>query len=152
MPHVYCSRSAEQTFACGAELGRTLRGSEVVLLTGGLGAGKTLFTQGMASALGIDPGEVVSPSYVLMIEHRGRLPLFHFDLYRLGEHPDSLRGILDDWLGRGVVVVEWAEYLPEEIGREPGIVHVQIVHTAENERQITIETAGKKQDSPPTVL
>jgi len=143
MPSIHHSRSPEQTFAIGAELGQTLRGGEIILLNGGLGAGKTLFTQGVASALGIDPGEVASPSYVLMIEHRGRLPLFHFDLYRLGQNPESLRGILDDWLGRGVVVVEWSEYLPEETLREPGIIRVAIAEVGEGEREIIVGRPGE---------
>jgi len=143
MPAIHHSHSPDQTFSIGAELGRTLRGGEIVLLNGGLGAGKTLFTQGLASALGIDPSEVASPSYVLMIEHRGRLPLFHFDLYRLGQNPESLRGILDDWLGRGVVVVEWAEYLPEETLREPGIIRVVIAEEGEGGRTISVNRPGE---------
>jgi len=91
---------------------------DVLLLVGGLGAGKTCLTQGIAWGLGIE-GYATSPSFVVINQYQGRLPLYHIDLYRLDRLEEVIELGLDDYLyGRGVCVVEWAEkaldVLPEE--------------------------------------
>jgi tRNA threonylcarbamoyladenosine biosynthesis protein TsaE len=108
------SQNAAETFALGAQLGSQLSGGEILLLDGPLGAGKTLFVKGLASALGIDPEEVTSPSFTLVNPYTGRLQVFHIDLYRLEEgataaHAVDLEELLAD--ERAVVVIEWAERL-----------------------------------------
>ena len=104
----YCSNSAEETEALGAELAVRLRPGDVVAYTGDLGAGKTAFTRGIARGLGIPEG-VTSPTFTIVNEYEGgRLPLFHFDLYRLGD-PEELFDI--GWVRRGV---------ERERGRRPG--------------------------------
>ncbi|MBN2346444.1 MAG: tRNA (adenosine(37)-N6)-threonylcarbamoyltransferase complex ATPase subunit type 1 TsaE, partial [Candidatus Aminicenantes bacterium] len=105
------SSAPEETRALGERLGHCLRGDELVLVSGDLGAGKTVFIKGLAAALGIPAEEVVSPSYVLMNLYRGRHDLFHFDLYRLGTMPEILENPIDEWIGSGVLAVEWAQYL-----------------------------------------
>lgn len=100
--------------ALGAELALNLAGGETIGLIGGLGAGKTHFTKGLAAALGHD-GEVTSPTFALVQEYRdGRIPVFHLDFYRL-ESADELIGIgWDELLEEGgVVVAEWADRFPE---------------------------------------
>ncbi|MCS6802303.1 MAG: tRNA (adenosine(37)-N6)-threonylcarbamoyltransferase complex ATPase subunit type 1 TsaE [Chloroflexota bacterium] len=111
------TRSADETRALGRALGAAAEPGAVLLLRGDLGSGKTTFAQGVGEGLGVN--EVTSPTFILVAEHRGRLPLFHVDLYRLGDVEDLSALGLDDVLGRvGVVVVEWPErYLgawPEE--------------------------------------
>jgi tRNA threonylcarbamoyladenosine biosynthesis protein TsaE len=111
---VWQTQSATETFALGAQLGSQLGGGEILLLDGPLGAGKTIFVKGLASALGIDPEEVTSPSFTLVNPYAGRFPLFHIDLYRLDEgaaaaHAVDLEELLTD--ERAVVVIEWAERL-----------------------------------------
>lgn len=103
------SRSAEETRRLGEALGGLLAAGDVILLTGELGAGKTAFTQGIARGLGV-PGVVNSPTFTLLKEYQGRLPLYHFDLYRI-ENPAELEelGFGDYFFGDGVSVVEWAE-------------------------------------------
>jgi tRNA threonylcarbamoyladenosine biosynthesis protein TsaE len=108
------SDNANETFALGAQVGAQLSGGEVLLLDGPLGAGKTVFVKGLASALGIDPDDVTSPSFTLVNPYVARLPLFHLDLYRLDEgaaaaHAVDLEELLTD--ERAVVVIEWAERL-----------------------------------------
>jgi tRNA threonylcarbamoyladenosine biosynthesis protein TsaE len=103
-----------ETFALGQHTGTQLTGGEILLLSGPLGAGKTVFVKGLAAALGIDPEEVTSPSFTLVNPYAGRLPLFHLDLYRLDEgvaaaHAVDLEELLTD--ERAVVVIEWAERL-----------------------------------------
>jgi tRNA threonylcarbamoyladenosine biosynthesis protein TsaE len=110
----WLSTTAAETFALGSRLGDQLSGGEILLLSGPLGAGKTIFVKGIASALGVDPEEVTSPSFTLVNPHQGRLLLYHIDLYRLDEgaaaaHAVDLEELLRDEYA--VIVIEWAERL-----------------------------------------
>ena len=119
------SHNESETFDLGERLGLELRGGEIILLDGPLGAGKTMFVKGIASALGIDKADVTSPSFTLVNPHPGRLLLYHIDLYRLDEgataaHAVDLDEILTD--ESAVVIIEWAERLgryplPENVWR-----------------------------------
>ncbi len=115
----WTSRSAEETFDLGRRVGERLAGGEIILLGGALGAGKTVFVKGLASALGVEPDEVSSPSFTLVNRHdEGRLTLYHLDLYRLDEGASAAHAVeLDELLAdeRAVLVIEWAERL----GRYP---------------------------------
>lgn len=105
----YLSHSTEETEALGAALAARLRPGDVVAYHGGLGAGKTAFTRGLARGLGC-AGRVSSPTFTLVNEHQGRLPLFHFDLYRLGGEEELFDIGWEDYLDRGgVCAVEWSE-------------------------------------------
>ena len=107
-----------------------------MLLHGDLGAGKTAFVRGLASGLGIDPGEVSSPTFVLVQHYRGAIPLTHVDLYRL----DSAAAVedlgLEELAEGGVLAVEWAERLPRPVD---GSVSVKIEDMGNDRRRITIE-------------
>jgi tRNA threonylcarbamoyladenosine biosynthesis protein TsaE len=107
------SHSPAETFEHGRLLAVTLRVGDVVALDGELGAGKTHFVKGIAAGLGCD-GDVTSPTFTLVHEYiGGRLPLFHFDFYRLESEDETLRIGLDDYLGAGgAVVIEWAGKFP----------------------------------------
>jgi tRNA threonylcarbamoyladenosine biosynthesis protein TsaE len=108
-----CATVAE-TFNVGKQIGDCLAGGEILLLSGPLGAGKTIFVKGIALALGIDPEEVTSPSFTLVNPHSGRLQLYHIDLYRLDEGTSAANAVdLEELLSndRAVVVIEWAERL-----------------------------------------
>ena len=109
----WTSSSPEETFACGRKIGESLTGGEVLLLSGPLGAGKTVFVKGLARALGIDPDEVTSPSFTLVNRYdEARLVLYHLDLYRLDEGPGAAHAVdLDELLAdeSSVIVIEWAE-------------------------------------------
>ena len=108
----------DETFALGQRIGTQLTGGEVLLLNGPLGAGKTVFVKGLASAFGVDPDEVSSPSFTLVNPYVGRFPLFHLDLYRLDEGAAAANAVdLEELLTneRAVIVIEWAERL----GRYP---------------------------------
>ena len=104
------SAGPSETFAIGEQIGRQLRGGEVLLLDGPLGAGKTVLVKGVAAALDIDPEDITSPSFTLVDPHEGRLPLFHIDLYRLDEGPSAAHAVdLEELLSdeRAVIVIEW---------------------------------------------
>ena len=107
----YCSNSTQETEHLGECLARKLQPGDVVAYTGDLGAGKTAFTRGLARGLGISQ-QVTSPTFTIVNEYEGgRLPLFHFDLYRIGS-PEELFDIgREDYLSRGgVCAVEWSEH------------------------------------------
>jgi tRNA threonylcarbamoyladenosine biosynthesis protein TsaE len=113
------TRSSAETRALGAALGRLLRRGLVIALGGPLGGGKTRFVQGLAQGLEVtEPPFVTSPTYTLVHAHRGRLPLYHADAYRIGEADLEGIGFYDLLDGTAVVAVEWAEriagQLPEE--------------------------------------
>jgi tRNA threonylcarbamoyladenosine biosynthesis protein TsaE len=106
------SSSPEETFNYGYQIGARLEGGEILLLSGPLGAGKTLFVKGICAALGIDEEDVTSPSFTLVNPYAGRLQLYHIDLYRLDEGATAAHAVdLDELLAdeRAVIVIEWAE-------------------------------------------
>jgi tRNA threonylcarbamoyladenosine biosynthesis protein TsaE len=110
----WLSSDPEETFRLGHKLGTQLLGGETLLLSGPLGAGKTVFVKGIASALNLDPEDVTSPSFALVNPYEGRLRLYHIDLYRLEEgasaaHSVDLEELLTD--EDAVIVIEWAERL-----------------------------------------
>ena len=103
--------SADDTVRIGEKLGALLREGDVVCLSGDLGTGKTAFTGGIARALGID-SYVTSPTFTIVNEYKGRLPLYHFDVYRIADPEEMFEIGLEEYLGgNGVVVVEWAEII-----------------------------------------
>ena len=130
--------SPEETEALGRRVGEGIDGRAVLLLAGDLGAGKTLFTRGLAAGLGIDPDEVSSPTFSLVNRYDGgRLPLYHLDLYRI-EGPDAGFHVgLDDMLEEhAVVAVEWPERLGADV--PAGAVLVEIVEAGEEAREFKI--------------
>lgn len=106
---VLTSASPAETRRLGERLGAQLRAGDVLLLEGDLGVGKTALTQGIGAGLGVR-GQINSPTFTLLKEYVGRVPLYHFDLYRI-ESPDELHGLgFEDYFGGdGVAVVEWAD-------------------------------------------
>lgn len=127
--------SEEETTAIGERLGSTLRAGDVLLLYGDLGAGKTAFTRGLARGLGAAADEVTSPTFTLVQEYRGRLTLFHVDLYRLEEREVDDLGLEELILGDGVVAIEWAERWR---GRPDDVIEVRFEHAGEDRRRVTI--------------
>ena len=106
----HTTHSEQETFELARTLGLRLKGDEVILLLGDLGAGKTVFARGLASGLGIkDVTQVCSPSFTLVNVYQTRVPMYHMDLYRLGDKSDVYDLGWEDFLDQGVIVVEWAE-------------------------------------------
>jgi len=134
--------SPDETRELGRLLGRFITGATAILLSGELGAGKTCLTQGLAGGLGIPDGEpVTSPSYTLMNHYRGRLDLYHFDLYRLSD-PDELVDIdfAEYIYGNGVTVVEWADRFP---GLETEGLRIEICYGEGESRNVRFRALGK---------
>lgn len=138
----YLSRSETETEALGARLAAFLSPGAVVAYQGGLGMGKTAFTRGLAQGLGYT-GRVTSPTFTIVNEYEGgRLPLFHFDMYRL-ENADALFDIgWEDYLDRdGVCAVEWSEQVSEAMPSDTVWVRLARCPEADGWRTITIEGA-----------
>ena len=115
----YRSNSPEETFALGKHLGEQAKSGEIYCLDGDLGVGKTIFTQGFAAGLGIDE-PVNSPTFTIVQQYEsGRLPLYHFDVYRI-EEPEEMEeiGYEEYFYGQGVCLVEWASLVEEIIPPE----------------------------------
>lgn len=106
----YVTHSERETFLIAQKLARTFKGKEIVLLEGELGAGKTIFAKGIASGLGLkDVHQVCSPSYTLINVYQAKYPIYHIDLFRLSKNSEIQDIGWEDYLGQGVVIVEWAE-------------------------------------------
>lgn len=131
--------SAEETFELGRSIAASLTGPAIILVSGDLGAGKTVFAKGAAAGLDIDPADITSPSFTLINIHDGRLRLYHIDLYRLDRASCASLGldeIFED--PRGVIVIEWPERLPVLSQRA---MRVRIEYLTESSRKILM-TAG----------
>lgn len=140
------TRSPDETLRLGRELGRRLRGGEVIALDGELGAGKTVLVRGIAEALEVDPDLVYSPSFTLIAEHSGRLPLSHIDLFRL---PDSMApsdgreiGLEEYMEPKGVTAIEWSSRLGGAGLRETIRVRVEVGEG--DERTIRAAASGAR--------
>jgi tRNA threonylcarbamoyladenosine biosynthesis protein TsaE len=136
----FTSSSPEQTFNYGHQLGARLEGGEILLLSGPLGAGKTIFVKGICASLGIDEEEVTSPSFTLVNPYAGRLQLYHLDLYRLDEGAGAAHAVdLDELLTdeRAVIAIEWAE----RMGNYPlpaNVWHIKISGDGDSTRHIRV--------------
>lgn len=132
----FISHSAEETEKFAQELAKTLKAGDIILYEGDLGAGKTTFTKGIASALGITE-TVTSPTFALVNEYIGSIPLFHFDLYRINSVDDLYAIGFFDYLDRGgIIAAEWSENIPELENELENVVKVRIEKLSENERRI----------------
>ncbi len=136
-------KSPKETIELGKRIGKLLQAGDVVALIGKLGSGKTTLTQGLARGLGIKKRNyVTSPSFTLVKEHKGRLPIYHIDLYRI----DNLKEVYDlgyeeYFYGEGVTIIEWAEKIRRLLPEEVLIINLETVD--ENRRKIEFIPKGK---------
>ena len=138
------TRSTEETRRVGQLLGEACRGGEVLLLEGDLGAGKTTLTQGVAAGLGVS-ALVISPTFILLREYEGRLPLYHFDFYRLEGTGRAVDLEFGDYLDAGgVCVVEWLSFAPELA--PPAYLRVALCISGETSRTMTLEAMGRRHE------
>ncbi|MBR2309345.1 MAG: tRNA (adenosine(37)-N6)-threonylcarbamoyltransferase complex ATPase subunit type 1 TsaE [Oscillospiraceae bacterium] len=144
MKQIFLTTSPAETENIGAALGAILPPGTVIAYTGDLGAGKTAFTRGLARGLGC-ADRVTSPTYTIVNEYlSGRLPLFHFDMYRLSSSDDLFDIGWEDYLQRGgVCAVEWSENVADAMEEA---IYVNIEKTGEETRRITIEGGDRLED------
>lgn len=138
------SHSPEQTQLLGSYVGELAQKGDVFLLVGELGTGKTCLVQGIAHGLAIKE-YAFSPSFVLLREYHGRLPLYHIDLYRLDRIEEIADlGLEEYFYGKGVCVVEWAEKGPEIVPQESLLISLHYISTSETERSIHLKPRGER--------
>jgi tRNA threonylcarbamoyladenosine biosynthesis protein TsaE len=135
MTERHLSHSEYETSRLGEQLAATLQPGAVVLLRGDLGAGKTAFVRGMAASVGVSSDDVSSPTFTLVQEYRGRLRLYHVDLYRVANAAEADELGLDDMSESGILAIEWAEKLARV---PPGSIDVLIEDLGGDARRITI--------------
>jgi tRNA threonylcarbamoyladenosine biosynthesis protein TsaE len=141
----FITESAEETSNIGEQLGRLLSKGNIICLSGDLGAGKTAFTKGIAKGLGVED-YVTSPTYTIINEYQGRLPLYHFDVYRLNDVEEMYElGYEEYFFGDGIVVLEWADIVRDII---PGDrLWITILNTkGDDSREIIMEPTGEVYD------
>ncbi len=130
------TNSAIETKKFAGNFAKKLKKGDILCLVGGLGAGKTTFIQGLAKGLGIKE-DVSSPTFVLLNRYKGKLPLYHFDLYRL-DNTDEIRnlGYEEFFYGDGITVVEWAEKLKELMPKK--YIEIKFKILGKNKREIGV--------------
>jgi tRNA threonylcarbamoyladenosine biosynthesis protein TsaE len=139
----FVSTSETETDILAGKLAAALEPGTVVALVGNLGAGKTRFVRAICEALGIDRHEIASPTYVLVHEYEGRLPVYHFDTYRLRQPAEFLALGADEYLNsEGVCLIEWADRVVELLPQD--YLRVEIVATGETVREFSFTATGPK--------
>lgn len=135
----FITGSEEETLAAAGEVASRLKAGDIILYKGEMGAGKTAFTRGIARYFGVEDS-VSSPTFALVNEYDGDIPIFHFDLYRIDGYDDLYAIGFFDYLDRGgIIAAEWSENVPglaEELG---GVIEIKIDKLSENGRKITVK-------------
>jgi tRNA threonylcarbamoyladenosine biosynthesis protein TsaE len=145
MEYEFLSHSPAATSRLGKTIGERIAAGAVVALIGELGCGKTLLTRGICAGLDVPLRQVNSPTFVLVNEYRGRLPVFHLDLYRLGTEADGVELGIVDYLRRaasGVMIIEWAEKILSLL--PAGLLIVEFRILSPRRRQIVFSSAGNR--------
>ncbi|MYL66081.1 tRNA (adenosine(37)-N6)-threonylcarbamoyltransferase complex ATPase subunit type 1 TsaE [Bacillus hwajinpoensis] len=136
--YAFIMKSPEETMAFGRKLAEKLKPGCVLTLEGDLGAGKTTFTKGIGKGLGVTK-IVNSPTFTIIKEYEGNIPLFHMDAYRLEESDEDL-GFSEYFEGEGVTVVEWAKFIQDMLPKQ--LLRVEIYHQRDSERRLILRPFG----------
>lgn len=134
----YITNSEDETRGIARQIAERLQADDVILFSGEMGAGKTAFTKGLAEFFGTEE-EVSSPTFALVHEYPGRIPIFHFDLYRISGFDDLYAIGFFDYLDRGgICVIEWSENVPELQNELENVIKIDISKLSENGREINV--------------
>lgn len=125
--------SPRETEVLGAKIAAVLRGNEMIALFGDLGAGKTAFTRGLCKGLDIPDG-VSSPTFAIVNVYNGRFPVYHFDMYRIADADDLFATGYYDYIGNGVIVIEWSENIESEL--ESDAIRIRIGKTEHEDHRV----------------
>ena len=133
------TNSARETMLVGEKLAKKLKPGDIIALSGNLGSGKTTFTKGVGKGLGVKyPGRINSPTFVLIKEYDGKMPLYHLDLYRLDDLKEIENLAIEEYIyGNGVTVIEWAEKIKSILPEKH--ISVKLNIKGDNKREIIIE-------------
>jgi len=140
------TKTPEETMKIAEQLGKKVSGGDIICLFGDLGAGKTTFVKGLAKGLKFNSAKVTSPTFVLMNIYEGRLPVYHFDLYRIEENAELAMIGYDEFLyGNGVAVIEWAERLNTLMPSER--LDIELTHKKPEGRMIKMIAKGARYEA-----
>ena len=136
------SGSVKETISIGKSLALSLQKGDIVCLFGDLGSGKTVLTKGISSGLGVKPGKILSPTFVLLRRYGGKVPVYHFDLYRLNDPKDILGiGYEEYFFDEGISVIEWGDrlgyYMPKEF------LKIKLEISGEKRRTLKFTATGR---------
>lgn len=135
---IYKTFSAKETIALGEKIGGLLVRGDIIAYNGGLGVGKTTFTRGIVKALKLGDC-AISPTFTLVNEYHGEIPVYHFDMYRISSDEDiEATGFFDYPLAESIFIIEWAENIPETLSRESSVITINIRSTGDESREIEI--------------
>jgi tRNA threonylcarbamoyladenosine biosynthesis protein TsaE len=135
------SGSAQETLDIGQLISGQLERGDIICLLGDLGSGKTVLTKGISLGLGVDKDKVTSPTFVILRQHEGKFPIYHFDLYRLSSPEDILDlGYEEYFFDEGISVIEWADKLGKLLPKE--FLKIQMAVTGEKQRKIMLSAKG----------
>jgi tRNA threonylcarbamoyladenosine biosynthesis protein TsaE len=143
--YLFLSHSPAATLSLGKRMGELLEPESIIALIGELGCGKTLLTRGVCAGLGVPLRQVNSPTFVMVNEYRGRLPVFHMDLYRFGSIADGFDIGIMDYLSRaeyGVMIIEWAEKILSLLPAD--LLKVEFQTLSARKRQISFSASGNR--------
>ncbi|SKA75418.1 tRNA threonylcarbamoyladenosine biosynthesis protein TsaE [Caloramator quimbayensis] len=130
--------SVEETYELGIKIGRVLNSGDIISLNGDLGAGKTQLTKGIAKGLEVED-YITSPTFTIVNEYRGRLPLYHFDVYRINDIEELYEIGFDEYIfGNGISIIEWGDMISEILPKD--IIKINIKKVDENIREIHIDS------------
>lgn len=137
------SRSEQETKQFGERLSKCLKPGDIICLNGELGSGKTTLVKGIAKGLEVKEGKVNSPTFVLMNIYNGKMPIYHFDLYRINDNEQMAPlGFSEFFYGEGISVIEWAERLSGFAPKD--CLKIQLKHKKENERDLKVSAIGRR--------
>ena len=146
MPKKFITKNSQETKSLGKQIAKNLKAGDLIALYGELGSGKTTFVKGIVSGLGGQENQVTSPTFTLINEYSGRLPVYHIDLYRVGKQSELESLNLREYLyGDGVSLVEWFEFLPAHEVDE--YLEIRIGHGGGNRRELTFIAHGGRYDA-----
>lgn len=137
MKYEFITRSAEETIEIGRKIGKKLKGGDIIAFKGGMGAGKTTVTHGIAVGMGLRD-DVSSPTFAIVNEYKlkGATPLYHFDMYRIDSDELESIGFYDYLESGGVLAIEWSENIAEELLES--VITLELERMSDNERRITL--------------
>ena len=143
MKKAFTTNSPEETMHLGRKIGKLLKQGDVIALVGNLGAGKTVIANGLCSGLGVKQSYITSPTYTIINQYDGRIPVYHIDLYRLSDSRELYNIGWDEYIyGTGTCIIEWADKAAEMLPEEYLMVNIEV--TGKDKRKITLQKSSAK--------
>ena len=141
MEKTFITNSPEETIHLGGKIGKLLKQGDVVALIGNLGAGKTVIANGLSRGIGVKESYITSPTYTIINQYDGRIPVYHIDLYRLNDSKELYNLGWDEYIyGNGTCIIEWADKAGEMLPEEYLMVNIEV--TGKDKRKITLQAKG----------